>query len=84
MSLFTIATPAYGFPLAAVSVNAAAHARRSPVRTRLPDHVGDSTGEVVFGTPSQVVLDRAYRETGVVDISGTPGAVLSVAAGQVV
>src|ERR687890_1015698 len=75
MSLFSIATPAYGFPLAAVSVNAATLVRRSPVRTRLADHVNDTIGEVVFGTPSQVVLDRAYRETGVVDVSGTPGSV---------
>jgi hypothetical protein len=58
-----------------VSGAAAASAQRSPVRIRFPDHVGDATGEVVFGTPSQVVLDRAYRETGVVDVSGTPGAV---------
>jgi hypothetical protein len=34
-----------------------------------PDHVGDATGKFVFGTPSQVVLDRAYGETEVVDVS---------------
>jgi hypothetical protein len=39
-----------------------------------PDHVDDTMGEVVFGTPSQVVFDRGYREAGVVDVSGTFGA----------
>src|SRR5215212_4231899 len=74
-SLVSIASLSYGFPLAAVNANAAASVRRSPVRIRLPDHVDDAIGEVVLGTPSQVVLDRAYRETGVVDVAGTPGAV---------
>src|SRR5215210_8626842 len=72
-SLVSIAALAYGCPLA--SINAEASARRSQVCIRLPNHFGDATGEVVFGTPSQVVLDRGYREAGVVDVSGTPGAV---------
>ena len=74
-SLVSIASRAYGYSIAAVNANAAASARRSPVRIRCPDHVGDATREVVFGTPSQVVLDRTYHETGVVDVSGAPGAV---------
>src|SRR5215207_440495 len=72
-SLVSIAALAYGCPLA--SVNTEASVRRSPVCIRLPDHVDDAVSEVVFGTPSQVVLDRGYREARVVDVSGPRGGV---------